>query len=351
MIKLDNLLKNAIEKNASDIHLTVGTYPHIRVNGKLTKISTDKLTVKDTMEFSKTILEDGYDSYEQKGEIDTTYSLAGLARFRVNIYKQRNSDALALRTVSFKVPTLKELEMPSVIRELANKKRGLILVTGPTSCGKSTTSASIINEINTLRAEHIITLEDPIEFLHKHNRSVINQREIGKDTRNYSSALKTVLREDPDVIFIGELNDQETVATALSAAENGHLVISCMNTIGVCKTIERIRDFFPSYLTEQIKTQLSTMLECVISQQLVPKSDGEGRIVALEIMVSNPMIRNLIREGKIYQIESIMQTGSKYGMKTMDMSLVELYKQGIISRDVAMSYATDKEIMERMLMS
>ncbi|GAA0788869.1 type IV pilus twitching motility protein PilT [Hathewaya limosa] len=350
MIKLDDLLEIAVEKNASDIHLTVGAYPYIRVNGELSKVYNEKLTVDDTKNFAIAILNEDYKTYETIGEIDTTYSLAGLGRFRVNIYKQRSSDTLAIRIVGGKIPTLKELNMPTVVKEFALKDRGLILVTGPTGSGKSTTLAALINEINNTRSEHIITLEKPIEFLYKHNRSIVNQREMGRDSENFETALKTLLREDPDVVFISELNTQESISIALTAAENGRLVLSSMNTMGVCKTIERIIEYFPPYQQEQVRIQLSNVLQGVVSQQLIPRHNGEGRILSMELMTVNPTIQTLIREGKIQQIESIIQTGNKLGMKTMDMSLVELYKQGEISKDIALTYAMDKEIMLRMLM-
>lgn len=349
MINLDNLLETAINKNASDIHLTVGTYPYMRVSGELIQVFHEKLTVEDTNMFSKAILGDHYSVYEEIGEIDTTYSVAGLGRFRVNIYKQRNSDALSIRTVGGKVPSIKELELPQSIKDLSGKKKGLILVTGPTGSGKSNTLAAIINEINNTRSENIITLENPIEFLYKHNKSIVNQREIGKDSQNYESALKSLLRGDPDIVFIGELDSLETINIALRAAENGHLVLSSLHTTGAAKTIERLIDVFPPYQQEQIKSQLAAVLQGIVSQQLVPKIGG-GRTVALEVMITTPAIKNLIREGKFFQIESIMQTSSKLGMSTMDMSLVELQKKNVISKDTAITYAIDKEIITRMLL-
>ncbi|CAM2984818.1 type IV pilus twitching motility protein PilT [Hathewaya histolytica] len=350
MINLDQLLEMAVNKNASDVHLTVGTYPYIRVNGELVQAYHEKLTVENTKEYSQLILGEDYKIYEENGEIDSTYSLSGIGRFRVNIYKQRNSDALAIRTVGGKVPSLKELDLPASIKELASKKRGLILVTGPTGSGKSTTLAAMINEINNARCGHIITLENPIEFLHKHNKSIVNQREIGKDSKSFESALKSLLREDPDVVFVGELDSLETITVALRAAENGHLVLSSLHTIGASNTIHRIVDVFPPYQQEQVKSQLAAVLQGVISQQLVPRVDEKGRIAALEIMLSTPSIQNLIREGRISQIESIIQTGNKLGMKTMDMSLVELYKKKVISKDTAITYAVDKEIITRMML-
>nr|WP_093426659.1 PilT/PilU family type 4a pilus ATPase [Hathewaya proteolytica] len=350
MMKLDKLLNDAIEKNASDIHFTVGTCPHFRINGKLVKGAADKLTVNDTAEFAKLILQDEFEEYEKKGEMDATYSIAGLARFRVNIYKQRNSDSLALRTVSYKVPSIKDLDLPSNVKELALKDKGIVIVSGPNSCGKSTTCASMINEINISRAKNIVTVENPIEFLHKHSRSVINQREVGRDIKNYESSIRSILREDPDVIFFSDMENRSTILAALAAAENGHLVISCMNTSGVCNTIERIVEYFSLSDREIIQARLASVLQGVIYQQLLSKADGEGRVAAFEIMVNNEMVQNLIKEGKINQIESIMQTGTRLGMQTMNMSLLELCKKNIISKDTALNNSNDSEMLDRMML-
>lgn len=349
LITLGELLRITVNENASDLHITVGITPTIRVNGILKKIGDKKLTTNDTEIYVKEILGDLYPIYDKNGEIDSSLSFPGVGRFRVNVYKQRGSHAVAIRAVSLKVPTLNELKMPPVVKELTKKKRGLLLVTGPTGSGKSTTLASMINEINSSRAAHIITLEDPIEYLHKHNKSIINQREIGKDTMSYKSALRAALREDPDVILIGEMRDLETISIAVTAAETGHLVLSTLHTVGAAKTIDRIIDVFPPHQQQQIKIQLAAVLQGIISQQLIPKADGKGRIAAMEIMVINSAIQNLIREGKTHQIQSSIQTGSKYGMKTMDMSLVELYKQGLVTYDDILTYSIDKDIVERMI--
>ncbi|SCJ50050.1 Twitching mobility protein [uncultured Clostridium sp.] len=350
MYFLKELLVNTIEMGASDLHLTVAVPPTVRKNGKLVQIGKENLLPDDIEKFAKEILESKYDEYLEIGEYDISYSLTGVGRFRVNVFKQRNSDAIAIRVIALKIPTLEELRYPAVLKEIANKQRGLILVTGPTGSGKSTTLAAMINEINSSRQGHIITLEDPIEYLHKHKSCIINQREIGKDSKSYQNALKAILREDPDVILVGEMRDLETISIAITAAETGHLVLSTLHTIGAAKTIDRIIDVFPPYQQQQVKVQLSSVLQAVVSQQLIEKSDGTGRTAALEVMVTTPGIQNLIREGKTHQIESAVQTGSKYGMKTMDMALADLYKRGEISSESAISYAVDRETLKRLMM-
>lgn len=349
MISLSELLEVTINQKASDLHLTVGLPPTMRLNGELIQITNNKLIPIDTEAYAKEILGDSYERYLREGEADTSYSVPGLGRFRVNVFKQRGSHAIAIRVVGLKIPTLNELGFPPVMKELTEKQRGLVLVTGPTGSGKSTTLAAMINEINMTRAEHIITLEDPVEYLHKHNKCIINQREIGKDSLSFKNALRAVLREDPDVILVGEMRDVETISIAITAAETGHLVLSTLHTIGAAKTIDRIIDVFPPYQQQQIRVQLSTVIQGIVSQQLLPKADGSGRVAALEIMVVTPAIQNLIREGKSHQIDSAVQTGGKYGMKTMDMALADLYKKGMISYDTALTYSVDREILGRML--
>ncbi|EOU1998939.1 TPA: type IV pilus twitching motility protein PilT [Clostridium perfringens] len=349
MQSLAELLELTVKEGASDLHLTVGISPIIKVNGKLVRLEHEILRPEDTEAYAREILQDAYEKYDAIGEYDTSYSIHGKGRFRVNIYKQRNSTALAIRVISLDMPTLDSLGYPETLKDICNLKRGLVLVTGPTGSGKSTTLAALINEINSNRESHIITIEDPIEFLHKHNKSIVNQREIGKDTLSYERALKSALREDPDVILIGEMRDLETISTAITAAETGHLVFSTLHTIGAAKTIDRIVDVFPPHQQEQIKIQLASVLQIIISQQLVETVDGD-RNAALEIMVATPAIKNLIREGKTHQIESSIQTGSKYGMRTMDMELANLYREGIITQETAMNSAIDREILSRLLM-
>jgi twitching motility protein PilT len=346
---LNELLETTIKEKASDLHLTVGLPPTIRVNGELLNIDNNRLTPAETEQYSKEILGDLYKEYLEIGEFDTSFSVSGLGRFRVNVFKQRGSHAIALRVIGLKIPTLSELGFPTVLKELTEKQRGLVLVTGPTGSGKSTTLASMINEVNASRSAHIVTLEDPIEYLHKHNKCIINQREIGKDSLNYQNALRAVLREDPDVILVGEMRDIETISIAITAAETGHLVFSTLHTIGAAKTIDRIVDVFPPHQQQQIRVQLAAVLQGIISQQLLVKNDVSGRVAALEIMIATPAIQNLIREGKTHQIESSVQTGGRYGMKTMDMALSELYKKTQISEETALTYAVDKEMLGRIM--
>jgi len=346
---LNELLETTIRKKASDLHLVTGIPPVLRINGNLIRMDEINLTPQETEKFAKLILVEDFNSLEEKGDMDRSYSLPGIGRFRVNVYKQRGTIALAIRVVGARVPELDDLGLPEVVKDLSLLKRGLVLVTGPAGSGKSTTLAAIINEINKNKSSHVITLEDPIEFLHKHDKSIVEQREIGKDAKSFKNALRAALREDPDVILIGELRDLDTISVALTAAETGHLVLSTLHTIGVAKTINRLVDVFPPHQQQQVKIQLAAVLNGVVSQQLLPTADGKSRACATETMVSTTAIQNMIREGKTYQIESALQTGSKYGMKTMDMSLVELYKKKLISYEDALSHAVDKEMLIRLL--
>jgi twitching motility protein PilT len=272
-----------------------------------------------------------------------------MSRLRVNAYKQRGSFGMALRIIPYDIPTMQFLGLPSVIEELTELNRGLILVTGPTGSGKSTTLATMIDKINSNRRCHIITLEDPIEYLHKHDKSIINQREIGNDTKSFANALRGALREDPDVILVGEMRDLDTISIAITAAETGHLVLSTLHTIGAPQTIDRIIDVFPPYQQQQVRIQLSSVIQAIITQQLLPKADGKGRIAAFEVMIATPAIRNLIRESKVHQIETAMLTGTKNKMQTMDNSLLQLYKTGKITKDMAISRAISQEEIKKYL--
>lgn len=350
---INDLLEIVVQEKASDLHLTVGIPPTLRVNGQLTHLDLPPLREADTRELVGHLLEGKplvAEKFREKGEVDFSYALREIGRFRVNVYKQRGSWAGAIRLVGVEIPTMEQLGLPKKILEnLSDNKRGLILVTGPTGSGKSTTLATMVDYMNRKRREHILTLEDPIEFLHRHKNSMVNQREIGFDSNSYANGLRAALREDPDVILVGEMRDQETIATAITAAETGHLVLSTLHTIGAPQTIDRIIDVFPPHQQQQIRVQLANILKGVISQQLLSRSDIKGRCVALEIMISNAAIANLIREEKTHQIYSQIQTGSTVGMVTMDASLVKHYKEGKISLETASMHAQNKDEFKRLL--
>ncbi len=345
-MRILEILKVAVESGASDVHLTVASPPIMRVNGKLIRMNEERLMPEETLKIIREMLtEDQIIAFEKKGELDFSYSNPGLGRFRVNIYKQRGSYSMALRVVALTIPSMDDLKLPVILKDLAMKQRGLILVTGPTGSGKSTTLAAMIGHMNAVRNDHIMTIEDPIEYLHKHDKSVINQREIGNDSHSFANALRAALRQDPDVILVGEMRDLETISTAITAAETGHLVLSTLHTIGAAKTVDRIIDVFPPHQQQQIRIQLASVLEAVVSQQILPKADGNGRVAAFEIMVANPAIRNLIREGKTHQMQTVIQTGSGIGMMTMDASLLDLYKRRIIDLATLKKYAVDLDMV------
>lgn len=335
---------------ASDIHLTVGIPPTFRISGELMNIGGEVLSSEDTEKLTMQALsENKFKILEKVGELDFSYSNPGVGRYRVNAYKQRGSFGMALRIIPIEIPTMESLGLPHVVKDLSRLTRGLILVTGPTGSGKSTTLASIINQINNERNCHILTLEDPIEYLHKHNKAIVNQREIGSDSQSFANALRGALREDPDVILVGEMRDLETMSIAITAAETGHLVLSTLHTFGAAKTIDRIIDVFPPYQQQQIRVQLSSVIQAIISQQLLINYEGNGRVAAFEVMVATSAIRNLIREDKVHQIDTVIQTGSKYNMQTMDSNLLELYKKGLIKKEVALLQAFNQEDLKRYL--
>ncbi|HPI02194.1 MAG TPA: type IV pilus twitching motility protein PilT [Bacillota bacterium] len=350
-MNLDEILSKGVSIGASDVHFTVGLAPMARQVGNLLPLSDyQRLSPADTKELLLGILnEDQKVKLVSRGEIDLSYSIAGVGRFRVNIYHQRGTIAGAFRTIPTEIRNLDELGIPRVVGTVADKQRGLYLVTGPTGSGKSTTLAAIIDMINTSKACHIITLEDPIEYLHKHNKAMVNQREIGSDSENFANALRAALREDPDVILVGEMRDPETTSIAVTAAETGHLVLATLHTVDTVQTIDRIIDQFPAAQQGQIRIQLAGVLIGVMSQQLMPNKDNSGRVVAVEVMMATPAARNLIREGKTHQIYSVIQTGAKYGMQSMDSSLRDLFLTRKISKEEAISRAIDPEELRRMI--
>ena len=331
---LVELLNKAVELKASDVHITVNLSPIARINGKFQKLSQDLLTNNDVYNLASQITNEKIiHKIDEQGEADFSVSLPNKHRIRVNVYKQRGNYAMAIRIIPNEIPKFEELKLPNAIKEFVNKQKGLVLITGPTGSGKSSTLASLIDLINETRECHIITLEDPIEYIHNHKKSIINQREIGRDSVDFNSALRASLRQDPDVILIGEMRDAETISIALRAAETGHLVFSTMHTIGAAKTIDRIIDSFEASKQQQIRSQLSTVCTGIVSQQLIPTIDEKARVVATEVMIPNTAIRNLIRENKIYQIQNIIQTSSKQNMFSMDQDVSRLYKQGLISKE------------------
>jgi twitching motility protein PilT len=326
------------ESGASDLHISTGTPPRLRVDGKLRVMDHPPLTPTDTKALCYSILTDAQKHrFEEHNELDLSFGIKGLSRFRANIFMQRGAVAGAFRTIPFQIRTFHELGLPDIVNDLVKKPRGLILVTGPTGSGKSTTLAAMIDRINDERHEHIITVEDPIEYLHNHKKCLINQREVNADTLSFKAALKYVLRQDPDVVLIGEMRDLETIEAALTVSETGHLTLATLHTNSAVQTINRIIDVFPAHQQEQIRVQLSFVLEGILSQQLLPRKSGQGRVMSVEILVPNPAIRNLIREDKVHQIYSQMQTGqSRSGMQTMNQSLFDLYTKGLISYEEAM---------------
>jgi len=339
---MHDLLTIMIERGASDLHITTGTPPQIRLHGKLTPLTQfERLTPQDTQRLAYSVLNEGQkQKYEEDNELDLSFGIQGLARFRCNVYRQRGAVAAAIRVIPIKIRSFDELGLPPIVEQLADRPKGLILVTGPTGSGKSTTLAAMVDKINNERTEHIMTIEDPIEFVHHHKKCLVNQREVFSDTQSFKNALKYILRQDPDVVLVGEMRDLETISAALTIAETGHLTLGTLHTNSCAQTINRIIDVFPTSQQSQVRAQLSLVLEGVLSQQLIPTPDGRGRVMSLEIMVTTPAIRNLIREEKIHQIYSAMQAGQKFGMQTMNQSLLELVQKRKISREEALNRST-----------
>jgi twitching motility protein PilT len=342
---IDTLLEQMVAHDASDLHLTVGSPPVLRLRGQLHRLDElPRLTPDDARQLLYRILStEQQKQLELNRQIDLSYSMPGLARFRVNIFSQRESLAGAFRLIPTELKTLEELGVPDALYQLCNKPRGLVLVTGPTGSGKSTTLASLIDEINRNRADHIITIEDPIEFLHKHKRCIVNQRELGPDAVSFAEALRGALRQDPDVILLGEMRDLETIATALTAAETGHLVFATLHTQDAASTVDRLIDVFPAEQQGQIRAQIAGTLQGVITQTLLPTADGQGRIPAVEILFPDDAVRNLIRQAKIEQIYSVMQTGTARGMMTLEQSLADLVVRGVVDEEVAVSRSSRGE--------
>ncbi len=349
-MELDKILAYAEKLGASDVHMTSGLPPKLRIHGKLDTMPGEPLTAEETLKAARHILSEAqFEEFQKKGEYDKSFSLPGAGRYRVNVFRRQGTVSLAFRLIPSRIPSPEELGVPASVSSLYQRKRGLVLVTGPTGSGKSTTLAAIIHKVNTCRDAHIITLEDPIEYQHSHQLSIVNQREIGRDTLSYASALRAALREDPDVILVGEMRDYETISVAVTAAETGHLVLSTLHTIGAASTVDRIIDVFPPHQQQQIRVQLSNVLEAVISQQLLPRIDGQGRRAAFEVLHANTAVRNLIREGKSHQIPSIIETGRREGMISMDDAIVKLFQEGQITRQTAIEFAQSPEDMERKL--
>ncbi|MBW2235016.1 MAG: type IV pilus twitching motility protein PilT [Deltaproteobacteria bacterium] len=351
MANLHQLLKAMIEKGASDLHITTSSPPQLRVDGKLHPLKMPPLSASETKQLCYSILTDAQKHrFEEENELDLSFGVRGLSRFRSNIFMQRGAVAGAFRAIPFKIMTFEELGLPKVVTELSRKPRGLVLVCGPTGSGKSTTLASVIDKINQERSEHIVTIEDPIEYLHPHKGCLVNQREVGADTKGFTQALKYILRQDPDVVLIGEMRDLETIEAALTLAETGHLCFATLHTNSAVQTINRIVDVFPPYQQAQVRAQLSFVLEGVVCQSLMPRANGPGRVLAIEVMVPNPAIRNLMREDKIHQIYSAMQVGQqKFGMQTFNQSLAALYQRRMVTMEEALGRSSDAEELRGML--
>lgn len=349
---IERLLRMAVEKGASDLHITVGVSPALRLNGKLVRTGGAPLTAQDIGAMLETIaLPQQLEKLRQNGEVDFSFSIPQLSRFRVNGFRQRGAPAIAVRVIKEQIATLDELGHSEILQALTRLPRGLVIVTGPTGSGKSATLAAMIDSVNNERACHVLTLEDPIEYLHQHKQCIVNQREIQVDSQSFANALRAALRQNPDIILIGEMRDIETVGAAVTAAETGHLVFATLHTCDAAQTIDRIIDVFPPHQQQQIRIQLSLTLQGIISQQLLTRLDGAGRALACEILIVTPAVRNLIREGNTHQIASVIQTGARFGMQTMDACLCDLFRRGIISYKDALERSTSQEAFIRLVNS
>ncbi len=350
MMRFEELLRAAVAKGATDLHLSSGLPPFVRISGQLTPLfpQASALDGRQSEELLAQIVpQRAATELAENGEADFSWGLPSVGRFRINVYRQRGTLSAAVRLIPYRIPDLEQLGLPESVRGLAAKQRGIILVTGPAGSGKSTTLASLVDLINSQRSCHIITIEDPIEYLHSHKRSIVDQREVGSDTKSFSLALRAALRQDPDVILVGEMRDLETMATAITAAETGHLVLASLHTASAAASVERILDIFPSSQQQQIQLQLATTLEAIVAQQLVPGADGLA--LAVEVLLGTPAVRNLIREGKAYQLPMLMQTGGASGMQSMDSALRKLHEQGRVTSQTAILYATQPEEIKRLL--
>ena len=348
-----DFFRTAVEEgNISDIHLTVKSKPVVRRTGELKEYTKypETLTNEKMEEIIRLLMnEEQLKEFEEKGELDFSFSIPGLTRFRVNAYRQRGTISVALRVIPTKIPTIDELGLPEILKKIALQRNGLVLCTGPTGSGKSTTLAAMINEINEKRNCHILTLEDPIEYLHTHKNCIVHQREVGIDTRTFAAGLRAALRQDPDVILVGEMRDLETISIALEAAETGHLVLATLHTTDAPKTVDRIIDVFPAHQQQQVRIQLASCLNAVIAQQLMPRIDRDGMVAALEILIGTAAVRNIIREGNSAQLETVMQTGGKYGMIVMNNYLIHLYERGIINMETVLRRCTNPEYVKKRL--
>lgn len=348
MISLEELFRIAGEQKASDIHLTVESPPVLRVDGSLVQLSMEKLSQSDLESFARSLMtESQRKRFAEFGELDLSYSMPGVGRYRVNAFRQRGSIGVVIRLIPYVIPTPESLGLPAVSIDLAQLHKGLVLVTGPTGSGKSTTLASLIDYINRTRACHIVTIEDPIEYLHKHKLSLVNQREIGNDTNSFSNALRAVLRQDPDVILVGEMRDLETIATAVTAAETGHLVFSTLHTNDATQSVDRMIDVFPPHQQQQIRVQLAAVLQGILSQQLFPRADHRGRVAAIEVLLATPAVRSLIREGKTHQLPTVIQTNGKLGMQTMDKAILDLVQKGLVAYEAAQEKLQSPDSLRR----